>query len=164
MRFEGSINARKIEFNEEGDRSVSYEKSEDIPREIIARSSQEPYKYLCRWVGSQLTFPGHAETTIHVSYEAQYIGFEHEGEIFFIFGTGFGWKGAIGNAVVILDASEIDRKRRFSTLSTHMSVIGEKSAGWVRTPRSISDRVMQHEFRNFKPKPGAYFKVKLSKP
>jgi hypothetical protein len=82
----------------------------------------------------------------------------------FIFGTGSGWKGAIGNAVVILDDSEMDRKRRLATLSTHVPVIGENSAGWIRTPRPISDRVTKYEFRDFKPDPRGALKVNFSKP
>lgn len=96
-----------------------------------------------RWMLKQVTFPGHTTTTIRFKYYAFY-GRLHT--VFYKIGSARTWKGSIGKASFIIDASRIGGIR-------HITTRFPTSLGPSPTPRLMSDYVVRYEISQFEPDP-----------
>jgi hypothetical protein len=107
MRFEGSVNGRQLQFNEERDRSTGAGIKYNVPLTQKLTKMKEKRG----WLVSQVTFAGHEGTTIHVTYEARYYSQGYH-EASYTYGTGSLWKDNIGKAVFIVDSTEVGGQRK----------------------------------------------------
>ncbi|MEW6140252.1 MAG: hypothetical protein AB1733_18690 [Thermodesulfobacteriota bacterium] len=100
-----------------------------------------------RWLVKEVTFPGHKETTTRVKYEAHYYGPAEGNTAYYIYGTGSHWKGPIGKARFILDASEIGGTGKIRVN------LPEESR------RQVSESSVIYELNDFDPSPHATLTV-----
>lgn len=141
IRFDVSVNDQNIPFTEERD-FVNRAKAS------LEKLRSRPAKYSA-WLMGQATFPGHAMTTIRVSYEASY---QNCGagchQAIYIYGTGGYWKDSIRKATFIADSAQkgiVDRAHSgFSVSDRNKYMIQRKM---------ISDYVEKYEIRDFEPDP-----------
>ncbi|MFH0821345.1 MAG: hypothetical protein V2B18_01240 [Pseudomonadota bacterium] len=100
-----------------------------------------------RWVARQVTFPGHAVTTIRIVYEADY----HRGEYArYIVGTGSLWKDSIGRAAFTVDGSAIGGTDRFS------AGLPTRQVDELRTEQAV-----RLEVKDYEPEPDAALMITL---
>jgi ankyrin repeat protein len=150
IRFHGSVNDQNIAFKEERDLIAD-------AQNVLKGLRSGPLEH-CSWLAGEATFPGHAISTIRVSYEADYdnCGMGCQKAIY-IYGTGRYWKDSIGNASFIIDSTErggVERANTgFSTPETQKHVISR---------RLISANVVRYEIRDLEPEPGGALSITLS--
>ena len=109
------------------------------------------------WASFPVTFPGEAETVIHVSYmlPLQPSAKGYEMALYYIFQTGAGWAGPIGKAELILNlpypASEETLAGR-RTLYLPPTNVGQKSAG-VPSGAVLDGNQARWTWKDFEPGP-----------
>ncbi len=156
IRFKGSVNGKEIVFNGEWDISGGarvISKLESVRRKL----SKEPMKHKRQWLVSQVTFPGHANTTIRVTYEAPYSRGGLRAS--YIYGTGALWKDKIGKAVFVVDSTAVGGK-------TQVVTNFDEDLGYMKrvVRRPISNSVVKYELSDFEPCPEAVFRLVLLGP
>jgi len=150
IKVEGAVNGRQIKFDEEWDLSGSTRLRSGMSHEEFFHLAHRPMKEERQWLVSRVTFPGHAGTTICVTYEAPYsYASRHYREASYIYGTGSLWKDNIGKAVFIVDSTEVGGTEKISTYLEGLA------------PRPISKNVLRYELRDFKPHIEAHFRIGL---
>ncbi|MEW6532822.1 MAG: hypothetical protein AB1473_18475 [Thermodesulfobacteriota bacterium] len=93
-----------------------------------------------RWLVQRVTFPAHTNTTIRTSYEARYV-FRGAPSAYYIVGTGRFWKGSIGKAVFLVDATDVGGTGKISVEGLEIGP----------GPRFVSKNVALFEMRNIEP-------------
>lgn len=141
IRFEVSVNGENTPFGEASDFIKGAQSTPEKPRLWSAEHSS--------WLVGQAVLPGHAITTIRLSYETSYNSGGRAGhEAFYIYGTGGYWKDSIGKATFIVDSAQrggVDRAEAvFSTSEATRYMIHR----WL-----ISEYVAKYEIRDFEPHP-----------
>jgi ankyrin repeat protein len=138
IRFKVRVNEKEVPFAEE--------------REFVQPLSERihvgpPRK--SKWLMGQATFPGHAVTTIRVTYESYYgscgLGCE---EASYIYGTGGFWKDNIGSAIFIVDSTE-----RGGTDNIRGGFSQTETKNHLVQQRSISKNLVRYEISEFEPHP-----------
>lgn len=160
MSFRGSVNGSELEFDEKWDGSGSTQPKWAMSSKEFGHLAGKPMKEQRKWLVSRATFPGHARTTVRVTYEAPYFGKMHQ-QACYIYGTGSLWKDNIKKAVFIIDGTEIGGTEKISAFFETVFG-GTRIGGNVRSPaRPVLKNVLQYEIRNFKPHPEACLSIKL---
>jgi hypothetical protein len=149
INFEGSVKGERITFNEEWD------------HQMAGNHRSSPWKEGRQWLVSRITFPGNANTTIRVKYEAPYYGRTREAS--YIYGTGSLWKSNVGKAVFIVDATELGGAAK---ISTHFEKESEGKQGpddvrYVST--TVEPNILRYEITDFEPYQ-AYLRIDTHKP
>lgn len=103
-----------------------------------------------RWLARQVTFPGHAKTTIRVLYEAKYY---RGGRARYIIGTGSLWKDSIGRAAFTVDGSAIGGTKHFTA-----------SLKAAQSHRLLSDKAVRIEVTNYEPEPNTALHITVNRP
>lgn len=154
IRFQGTMNGKKIAFKEEVDQSRRERYQWIMASHEWHRLTNMPMKHERQWLVSRLTFPGRARTKIQVSYEAPYYG---KGilQASYLYGTGSLWKGNIGKALFVVDRSEVGDSKQ---ILTHFP------KGFGSVPRHISKNILCFEIKDFEPDPEARFRIEFDKP
>ncbi len=138
IRFEARVNDRKVELSEE---------SEETPNtcpvgETAPLVAIKDFRLLL----AQVTFAGHAVTTVSVGYEAPYT--RPDGYAYYAYGRGSDWKDPVGKAAFVIDASELGGIEgigvRFSAPDARKYMICQ---------RMTSPAVTRYEINDFKPDP-----------
>jgi len=153
-RFEGSVNGTKLKFSDASDRSWGGRLTQAIPPQEKMPNFEKASVPKCQWLVTPVVFPGHAMTTIRVTYEALYYG-SGISIASYLFGTGRFWKGNIGKAVFIVDATDVGGTGEVSTY------IQNESGHVKSTRRQISENVVKYELKDFKPHFDARFTARL---
>ena len=156
ISFQGSVNGRPIEFNEKWDPSGGSKPSFEEWRNFRIAVNEEERQ----WVVSQVTFSGHATTTIRVTYEAPYNYANGYREASYIYGTGALWKDNIRKAVFIVDSSGLGGTEKISTYFEHGFGSQTTSANVKSAPRPIWKNSVRYEIKDFKPHPEAHIRIK----
>jgi hypothetical protein len=156
IRFEGWVNGKQVEFSDARDLSRSTKPPWNLSNEEKPSVASRPIMEEHQWLVSQIEFAGRAVTTIRVIYEAPYYGKDFA-QAYYIYGTGCLWKDNIGEAVFIVDSTEVGGTDKISTSF-------ENRFRSMPTPvaRPIMTNVLRYEIRDFKPYPEAHFKIKRS--
>lgn len=141
IRFSVSVNNRNVSVSDEGGLLASVKR-------IVAFSPSRKEGKL-GWLVGRATFPGHAATTILVSYESYYeaCGFNCA-QAKYLYGTGGYWKDPIGRATFIVDSL----RRRGDEKAEALFAAHEVSKYLIRR-RLLAAYVSQYEIRNFEPNP-----------
>lgn len=164
LRFEGSINGRRIEFSDEVDQDRRRRFHWIMSSGDWSMWADRPMKEERQWKVSRVTFPGHAQTRIRISYEAQYFT-KHVHHAAYVYGTGSLWKGNIGKAVFIVDATGVGGNKSISTFFRKELRLGsgpEPGTEAVQTgPRAIpiGNHALCFEIRDFEPHPDANLSI-----
>ncbi|MFH1115320.1 MAG: hypothetical protein V1792_15525 [Pseudomonadota bacterium] len=104
-----------------------------------------------RWLAGQVTFPGHATTTIRIVYEADYYRGDH---LTYITGTGSHWKESIRKAAFTVDGSAIGGSKPFwAGLSDRPKI-----------HRLISEKAVRIEVEDYEPSLKAVLSVGVGRP
>lgn len=160
IRFNSWVNDRSVEFSPERDQTKDSlgrhrqpsSASEAPTMNLPGTAKEEP-----QWLARQVTFPGHENTTIRVTYEAPYYpNYEKgRGEAIYLYETGSMWKGNIGKAVFIVDGTEVGGLK-------HVSISFETTGGTLPgaenmrlRPWSMSKNVVRFNMEDFEPQPGS---------
>ena len=99
-----------------------------------------------RWLARQVTFPGHAKTTIRVVYEADYYRGSYAT---YIISTGAPWKDTIARAAFTVDGAAIGGAKKFSA---RLEISGQSA-------KLVSDKAERFETRNYEPGPKDMLRV-----
>jgi hypothetical protein len=160
IRFDSWVNDQSVEFSPERDQtkdSPSRDRQPSSASEAPTMNLTGTAKKEPEWLARQVTFPEHENTTIRVTYEAPYYPNydKGRGEAIYLYETGSMWKGNIGKAIFIVDASEVGGLK-------HVSISFEKAGGTLPgaenmrlRPWSISKNVVRYDMEDFEPEPGA---------
>lgn len=162
ITFQGWVNGKKIDFNEKWGSAGGNRTKFNMSHKAFSYFASKPMKEEHKWLVSQATFPGHAQTLIRVTYEAPYYGKGHT-QASYIYGTGSLWKDNIQKAVFIIDSTEVGGSEAISTYFEPRS--WSKSAGHAvkAVARPLLKNLLRYEIRDFEPDPGAYFRIQFKK-
>ncbi|MEW6141397.1 MAG: hypothetical protein AB1733_24505 [Thermodesulfobacteriota bacterium] len=98
LELELWVDGRRAALSEERDflkRGASRSKGQDSPRYYVPER---------RWMAADVTFAGHAKTTIRCKYKARYI----QSRLVRVgYGTARAWKGNIGKLAFIIDCADV---------------------------------------------------------
>ncbi len=153
IRFKGSVNGKEITFNPETEHTR--EPPHSSPTSFPEKSVVGPggMAEMHQWLVGRVTFPGRAETTIAVTYQAPYAagygGWYNES---YIYGTGHLWKGEIKEAVFVIDSTALGGTEKNST---HF----EQRVGATPVARPLLKNIVTYHLKDFKPHPEAYFRI-----
>jgi hypothetical protein len=141
IRFDAWVDGRKEQFSEERDlfRNVGPFRTQQT-----AVGQKES-----RWMVKQLAFLGRTKTTIRVRYESRYA---HDRFASYYYGTGRYWKGNIGKAAFIIDATDIGGIRNTRT-----------DLGASPGPRLLAENLLRYEIENFEPSPNAQLDIECKR-
>ncbi len=157
IKLEAWVNGASIEFDPEKESSeeAGFPKpNTDVYPFRVTQKIKEDRE----WLVSEVTFPGHAKTTIRVTYETEYCG-QRSCEVAYLYGTGSMWKDNIGKATFIIDSSAL---HRVSEVSTHFEQVSDSRSiskiAWSRPEPSVSNP-QRYVATDFKPYPDAYLRI-----
>jgi len=101
-------------------------------------------------MAAQVTFPGHATTTIRVVYEANY----YRGTLArYIVGTGSYWKDSIGRAAFTVAGAAVGGTNRFSA-----------QLDAFKSDKFVTDNAVRIEVADYEPKPEATLQIGVNRP
>jgi hypothetical protein len=147
IRFQVSVNNQDVPFAEEPDLIRSMKKSVAKLRALCGRPPHPAEN--SDWLMGQAAFPGHAMTTIRVSYEADYRYSRFDcGGAGYVYGTGRYWKDRIGKASFTIDCTE----KGGADLVTVEFFFPDTQSHLIRR-KSISENVVRYEIKDFEPDP-----------